>query len=133
MDRQDEEQFEDRFDALVSKIREEPTIVSRLSALEARIVREALDGEDAAEIAQRHDLSTGYVMTLIKGVAQATGGQADQMEHIGLGRDHDKNLRGGFGELGKANIDVQSPTTGRESGYQIDEAEDAAAERGDQT
>ncbi len=128
MDRQAAEQFEDRFDAMVSKIREEPAIVSRLSTLESRIVREALDGDDADEIARRHDVSKGYVMTLIKGVAQATGGQADQLEHMGLGRDHDKNLRGGFGDMGLANINVQSQTTGRESGYQIDEAEDAAAE-----
>ncbi len=128
MDRQTEEKFEDRFDALVSKIREEPAVISRLSTLESHIVREALNGDDVDEIARRHDVSKGYVMTLIKGVAQATGGQADQLEHMGLGRDHDKNLRGGFGDMGQANIDVQSPTTGRVSGYQIDEAEDAAAE-----
>jgi hypothetical protein len=128
MDERAQARFDDRFDSLVQKIREEPALVNRLDSLESRIVREALHGDDVEEIAKRYDVSRGYVMTLISGVAHATSGQAQQLEQIGLGREGDKNLRGGWGDTGQANINVESPTAGTEQDYHIDEAEDLAHE-----
>ena len=58
MDEPETARFDERFDALVQKIREEPALVNGLRNLESRVAHEAMAGEDPGEIARRHHVES---------------------------------------------------------------------------
>lgn len=113
--------FDERFDALVRKIREEPALVKGLPGLESRIVHEALAGEDSGEIARRHHVSEAYVWALVSNAARQAGGAA-RFESAGMGSDTDPGVTGGYGETGFGDLSEEPPQTGTDQSYEVNEA-----------
>ncbi len=128
MDERDRERFGERFEALVDKVGEDPTVVKRLPDLESRIVREALDGHKLREIAKSHHVAEGYIMTLMTDVARETGGEARRLERVGLGRDTDPDVTGGHGDTGIGNLSQEPPMTETGNTYEIEEVENVTHE-----
>lgn len=118
----------ERFGELVDKIREDPGLVAHLPDLEKRMLRSALAGQDPGEIAQRHQVSEGYVWTLVSNAAREAGGKTDRGESAGLGSDTDPGVTGGYGETGFGSLDEEPPMTGTDQDYEIEEAEDLSHE-----
>lgn len=119
---------DERFEALVEKIREDPGLDRHLPILESRIVRAALAGRDAGEIAQLLGVSEGYVWTLIANAAREADVKAERSESAGLGSDTDPGVTGGYGETGFGSLDEETPMTGTDESYEAEEAEDLLRE-----
>ncbi len=129
MDDVSAEQFHQRFDELVDRIRQNPALTKRLPEVESRMVREALDGQDASAIAQNHHVSEGYVWTLMTDLARQTTGGARQAEQAGLGSDTAPGVTGGYGRTGFGNLSQEPPVSGTDQSYEIDESDELSRDQ----
>jgi hypothetical protein len=101
----------EQMDAILHQIRQRPGLSENLPAQESAIVRDALDGRNIYEIAQRHRVSEAAAWSILSGAAQlATGGPAHaQPESGGLGSDTDPGVTGGYGNTGFGSLGNEPP------------------------
>lgn len=100
----------ERMKTLLAQLRQDPGLVEQLPNKEGEIVKMALDGASAQDIAQMHRMSEEAVWNALRNAARAASGQElHPVESGGFGSDTDPGVTGGYGETGFGSMGNEPP------------------------
>lgn len=100
----------ERMQTLVEQLRQDPGLAETLPSKEGEIVRMALDGATAQDIAQMHRMSEEAVWNALRNAARAaSGAEIHPVESGGFGSDTDPGVTGGYGDTGFGSLGNEPP------------------------
>jgi hypothetical protein len=100
----------ERMAQLVKQLKQDPGLAEQLPSREGHMVRDALNGSEVYEIAQKYSVSEEAVWGTLRNAARAAAGQKiEPVESGGFGSDTDPGVTGGYGDTGFGSLDTEPP------------------------